>query len=254
MTSDRPDHDPTPLGSRGAADAAAEVTLDADLATRLAEMEPPDPQRRERAITAALHEYDTAPWRTPVSGRPRWQLASIAAAALLIVGGGIAALGLRSGPSDDLASNAATETEISAMAGVDSDEPAPMVAAPPDPSVEMEQDVGSSATSEPLLGALPPIEDPAADTTSPPISDGPTAPAAIDTPEGLAEFAANSRSRAANLPGCAPTEARGLGAITYRGIPAVAIAVGDEGMIHAMAADDCRILATVTVAARPSNQ
>jgi len=249
MTSDRPDPNPTPLAGHRAEDAEIEVMLDADLAARLAEVDPPDPQRRDRAIAVALDAFDTAPWRTGHRRRPRWQLASIAAAALLIVGGGIAALGIVSTPGDELASNDPVEEGLTVLAGPE--EPARLAASAPEQTPTSDEELASSATSEPLVGAVPTPNDDDDDLTAAP-PDSPGDPRVIDTPEDLAEFAVTTPARSVGLPGCAPSDARGLGAITYRGVPAVAIAIGDAGMIHAMAADDCRILATVTVAPQPT--
>lgn len=256
MTSDRPDRDPTPPGGFRSEDAPSEdmvdeVVLDTDLATRLAEVDPADPQRREQAVTAALREFDTAPWRAADRRRPRWQLASIAAAALLVVGGGIAAFGIRSTPSDDLASSGPAEAGFSAMAGDETDEPARLAAPAPEQAPEIDDDLASAATSEPLLGAIPAADDGEADPAAPP-SESPAVPGVIETPEALAEFAATTPARSASVPACAPAGARGIGPITYAGVSAVAIAMGDDGMVHAIAADDCRILATVTVASRPT--
>jgi len=228
--------------AEGDPDVMAEVARLRALRTALRDVEVPDPDRRERALAAALAAFADEPVvRTGAPPAPvplprrtrRWGGVLAAAAALLVVVGG--AVVVRTGGSSDGDDTSSEDVALEAPAATESDGGDDRTAAAP--QVAQDEDAGDSAATSAAAEA----------TTGGSVAATELAgldPTLTDIEE-LAEYArraSTSADAASGAPSCA-TAGTFLGLATYAGTP-VEI-VDDEGLVSAVDIATCAVVAQV---------
>jgi hypothetical protein len=238
------------------------------------------PTARESAMTAALAAFDhlndavPAAAATPTNvvsiGRRRTWYRAItgAAAALLLVVGGVAAIRASDGSDSDDASTAIdvspsaktadTATAAGAAAGTMSDQAsaadaAESAEAPAETEMPTQLPMSASDTAAPGDSTAPDRTDSGPASTVPPtigVIPGPAeadSDPAIDDEQQLATYVASARvDSSSRTAACVPDGGESLGDVSYQGTLALVARDPDSGEVMVFAVDDCRLLATIS--------
>jgi hypothetical protein len=230
--------------AEGDPDVLAEAARLRALRTALRDVEVPDPDRRERALAAALAAFADEPVaRTGAPPAPvplprrnrRWGgvLAAAAAALLVVVAGAVV---VRTGGSSDGDDTSSEDVALEAPAATESDGGDDRSAAAP--QVAQDEDAGASAATSA-----------AAEATTATGSVAATELAGLDPTltdtEDLAEYARRASTAADAVPGAPSCATAGtfLGLATYAGTPVEV--VDDEGLVSAVDVATCAVVAQV---------
>lgn len=240
-------------------DTMAVVEAFSVLRNAIAEVEPAAVSSRTAAIAAALAEYDTrrapeleapAPARAPLALFRRRERAyrmlvgATAAAAVLVVA--VAALASMDRGSDNEAS-VATESPALAPPATSGERAASSPAATESPSVMTEKlgvpEIDSPEALRQYASSVGAVD---AATAELPAAPGGTAGTTAAPSTVAAAGTAPREAVAADSAPCVSANDLYLGEITVLGVPALATQDLSTGDVKAIAADDCRVLFTVT--------
>lgn len=261
-------------------DRALASGFDPLIAELIARVDPPDPQRRDAAIAAALQVFDErSAAQRPLRDTSR-RLVAIAAAILAIGAGAAIVVNVGQRGTGEESATAVRQAAAEPLLGVDTTAPGfvPSVGADAattvdEPELDTADDAPVTTTTTRPAGSVGSPQDPAPAPAPPPLSLPPfppipappvggadaaigepspetTAPglARLNSPGELAAFARNAIDaglrRAA--PGCAPAGAVGVGDAIYGASP-VSVIVVDTRTVQAIDPGTCAVVASATL-------